>query len=119
MVIAPEHPIITKYKDRISNINTVKEYQEKASKKTEFERTQLIKDKTGVKIEGITAINPVNKKEIPIYISDYVMMNYGTGAITINVTPNNVSHLVVYILKVSSTSFNLKSTNAPVLLPIQ
>ena len=81
MVIAPEHPIITKYKDRISNINTVKEYQEKASKKTEFERTQLIKDKTGVKIEGITAINPVNKKEIPIYISDYVMMNYGTGAI--------------------------------------
>ena len=81
MVIAPEHPIITKYKDRISNINTVKEYQEKASKKTEFERTQIIKDKTGVKIEGITAINPVNKKEIPIYISDYVMMNYGTGAI--------------------------------------
>lgn len=81
MVIAPEHPIITKYKDRISNINTVKEYQDKASKKTEFERTQLIKDKTGVKIEGITAINPVNKKEIPIYISDYVMMNYGTGAI--------------------------------------
>lgn len=81
MAIAPEHPIITKYKDRISNINTVKEYQEKASKKTEFERTQLIKDKTGVKIEGITAINPVNKKEIPIYISDYVMMNYGTGAI--------------------------------------
>ena len=81
MVIAPDHPIITKYKDRISNINTVKEYQEKASKKTEFERTQLIKDKTGVKIEGITAINPVNKKEIPIYISDYVMMNYGTGAI--------------------------------------
>lgn len=81
MVIAPEHPIITKYKDRISNINTVREYQEKASKKTEFERTQLIKDKTGVKIEGITAINPVNKKEIPIYISDYVMMNYGTGAI--------------------------------------
>lgn len=81
MVIALEHPIITKYKDRISNINTVKEYQEKASKKTEFERTQLIKDKTGVKIEGITAINPVNKKEIPIYISDYVMMNYGTGAI--------------------------------------
>ena len=81
MVIAPEHPIITKYKDRISNINTVKEYQEKASKKTEFERTQLIKDKIGVKIEGITAINPVNKKEIPIYISDYVMMNYGTGAI--------------------------------------
>ena len=81
MVIAPEHPIITKYKDRILNINTVKEYQEKASKKTEFERTQLIKDKTGVKIEGITAINPVNKKEIPIYISDYVMMNYGTGAI--------------------------------------
>ena len=81
MVISPEHPIITKYKDKIKNMNIVKEYQENANKKTEFERTQLIKDKTGVKIDGITAINPVNNKEIPIYISDYVMMNYGTGAI--------------------------------------
>lgn len=81
MVIAPEHPLIDKYKDIIKNMNEVLEYREFANKKTEFERTQLVKEKTGVKIDGITAINPVNKKEIPIYISDYVMMNYGTGAI--------------------------------------
>ena len=81
MVIAPEHPIIEKYSDRIQNINELNAYKELCSKKTEFERTQLVKDKSGVKIEGIAAINPVNGKEIPIFISDYVMMGYGTGAI--------------------------------------
>ncbi len=81
MVIAPEHPVIDKYKDRISNIGDIEDYRSQCAKKTEFERTQLIKDKTGVKIRGLSAINPVNGKEIPIYISDYVMMGYGTGAI--------------------------------------
>ena len=81
MVIAPEHPIIEKYEDRISNIDALNAYKEECAKKTEFERTQLVKDKTGVRIEGIAAINPANGKEIPIYISDYVMMGYGTGAI--------------------------------------
>ncbi len=81
MVIAPEHPIIEKYRDRITNISALDDYKTECAKKTEFERTQLVKDKTGVKIEGITAINPANNKEIPIYISDYVMMGYGTGAI--------------------------------------
>ncbi len=81
MVIAPEHPIIDKYADKIGNMDAIKAYREECSKKTEFERTQLVKDKTGVCIDGITAINPVNGKEIPVYISDYVMMGYGTGAI--------------------------------------
>ncbi len=81
MVIAPEHPIIEKYRDRISNIDALDAYKEECAKKTEFERTQLVKDKTGVRIEGLSAINPANGKEIPIYISDYVMMGYGTGAI--------------------------------------
>ena len=81
MVIAPEHPVIEKYKDRITNMDALEAYKEECSKKTEFERTQLVKDKTGVKIEGLSAINPANGKEIPIYISDYVMMGYGTGAI--------------------------------------
>ena len=81
MVIAPEHPIIEKYRDKISNIADLDAYKDECAKKTEFERTQLQKDKTGVKIEGLTGINPVNGKEIPIYISDYVMMGYGTGAI--------------------------------------
>ena len=81
MVIAPEHPVIEKYRDKISNIAELDEYRAECAKKTEFERTQLVKDKTGVKIEGLTAINPVNGKEIPVYISDYVMMGYGTGAI--------------------------------------
>ena len=81
MVIAPEHPYVDLYSGLISNMNEVIDYREKANKKTEFERTQLAKDKTGVKLEGLTAINPVNGKEIPIYISDYVMMSYGTGAI--------------------------------------
>ncbi len=81
MVIAPEHPILDKHKDIISNMDAVEAYREECTKKTEFERTQLVKDKTGVCIQGLTAINPVSGKEIPIYISDYVMMSYGTGAI--------------------------------------
>ncbi len=81
MVIAPEHPIIEANRDKIANIDALDSYREECTKKTEFERTQLVKDKTGVRIEGLTAINPVSGKEIPIYISDYVMMGYGTGAI--------------------------------------
>ena len=81
MVIAPEHPIIQKYRDSISNIDALDAYKAECAKKSEFERTQLVKDKTGVRIEGITAINPITGKEIPVYISDYVMMGYGTGAI--------------------------------------
>ncbi len=81
MVVAPEHPMIDKYQDLINNMDEIKAYREMANKKSELERTQLVKDKTGVKISGLTAINPINDKEIPIYISDYVMMNYGTGAI--------------------------------------
>ena len=81
MVMAPEHPMIDKYADRIANMDAITEYRKECAKKTEFERTQLVKDKTGVKIDGLSGINPVNGKEIPIYISDYVMMGYGTGAI--------------------------------------
>ena len=81
MVIAPEHPIIEKYADKINNIAELEAYKAECAKKTEFERTQLVKDKTGVRIDGIAAINPANGKEIPVYISDYVMMGYGTGAI--------------------------------------
>ncbi len=81
MVIAPEHPMIEQNKEKIANIEALEDYKKECAKKTEFERTQLVKDKTGVKIDGLTAINPVNNKEIPIYISDYVMMGYGTGAI--------------------------------------
>lgn len=81
MVIAPEHPIIQKYRDSIANIADLDSYKAECAKKSEFERTQLVKDKTGVKIDGLTAINPITGKEIPIYISDYVMMGYGTGAI--------------------------------------
>ena len=81
MVIAPEHPMIEKYRDSIRNIDTLDAYKAECAKKSEFERTQLVKDKTGVKIEGLTGINPITEKEVPIYISDYVMMGYGTGAI--------------------------------------
>lgn len=81
MVMAPEHPLIDKYSERISNMDEVEKYRTECGKKTEFERTQLVKDKTGVKLDGLTAVNPVNGKEIPIFISDYVMMGYGTGAI--------------------------------------
>ncbi len=81
MVIAPEHPIIEKYRASIGNIAALDAYKDECAKKSEFERTQLVKDKTGVKIEGLSAINPVNGKEIPIYVADYVMMGYGTGAI--------------------------------------
>ena len=81
MVMAPEHPVLDTYRDRITNAAALDEYRELCAKKTEFERTQLNKDKTGVKIEGLCAIHPITGKEIPIYISDYVMMGYGTGAI--------------------------------------
>lgn len=81
MVIAPEHPIIQKYRNGIANIADLDAYKTECAKKSEFERTQLVKDKTGVKIDGLTGINPITGKEIPIYISDYVMMGYGTGAI--------------------------------------
>ena len=81
MVIAPEHPLIDKNKDIIENMDEIYKYREVASKKTEFERIELVKDKTGVLIKGIKAINPVNGKSVPIYTSDYVMMGYGTGAI--------------------------------------
>ena len=81
MVIAPEHPIIEKYKDSIKNFDELDAYKKECAKKSEFERTQLVKDKTGVRIDGLTAINPITEKEIPVYISDYVMMGYGTGAI--------------------------------------
>lgn len=81
MVIAPEHPVIQKYRNSIANIADLDAYKTECAKKSEFERTQLVKDKTGVKIDGLTAINPITGKEIPIYISDYVMMGYGTGAI--------------------------------------
>ncbi len=81
MVMAPEHPMLDKYKSMIANFDEVESYRAECAKKTEFERTQLVKDKTGVKLEGFVGINPVNKKEIPIFISDYVMMGYGTGAI--------------------------------------
>ncbi len=81
MVIAPEHPIIEKLADKITNLDALNAYKAECAKKTEFERTQLVKDKTGVRIEGITATNPITGKEIPIFIADYVMMGYGTGAI--------------------------------------
>ena len=81
MVIAPEHDLIDKYADRITNMDAITAYRQECAKKTEFERTQLVKDKTGVKIQGIEAVNPVNGEKIPIFIADYVMMGYGTGAI--------------------------------------
>ncbi len=81
MVMSPEHPLIAKWADKIENIDEVRAYQELASKKSDFERTELAKDKTGVKLSGVTAINPVNNTEIPIFISDYVLISYGTGAI--------------------------------------
>ncbi len=81
MVIAPEHPLIEKYADKLKNLDAINAYKAECAKKTEFERTQLVKDKTGVKLEGIEAVNPVNGKKIPIFIADYVMMGYGTGAI--------------------------------------
>ena len=81
MVVSPEHPILDKYKDEIGNWSDIEAYREQAAKKSDFERSELAKDKTGVCIGGLTAINPVNGKEIPIYVSDYVLMSYGTGAI--------------------------------------
>ncbi|MDO5573029.1 MAG: leucine--tRNA ligase [bacterium] len=81
MVVSPEHPFLDKYKDTIKNWNEIIAYREMAAKKSDFERTELAKEKTGVNIDGFTAINPVNGKEIPVWVSDYVLMTYGTGAI--------------------------------------
>ena len=81
MVMSPEHPYIEKWADRITNMDAVREYQEVSARKSDFERTEMAKEKTGVRLEGVAAINPVNGKEIPIFISDYVLMSYGTGAI--------------------------------------
>ena len=81
MVMSPEHPLIQKWADKITNMDEVSAYKQEATKKSDFERTELAKDKTGVKINGVTAINPVNGKEIPIFIADYVLISYGTGAI--------------------------------------
>ena len=81
MVISPEHPYIEKWADKLSNMEEIRAYQEKAARKSDFERTEMAKDKTGVELKGIRAINPVNGREIPIFISDYVLMTYGTGAI--------------------------------------
>ena len=81
MVIAPEHPLIDEYKDQLSNYDEVINYRNTAAAKSDFERTELVKDKTGVILQGIKGINPVNEKEIPIFVSDYVLMSYGTGAI--------------------------------------
>ena len=81
MVMSPEHPLIEKWADSLTNLNAVRAYQAEAAKKSDFERTELAKDKTGVRLEGVCAINPVTDKEIPIFISDYVLISYGTGAI--------------------------------------
>ena len=81
MVVSPEHPMLEKYKDEIKNMDAIRAYQEQAARKSDFERSELAKDKTGVEIDGIRAVNPVNGKEIPIWVSDYVLMSYGTGAI--------------------------------------
>jgi len=81
MVISPEHPMIEKWADKISNMDEIKKYQEAAARKSDFERTEVAKEKTGIRIDGVNAINPVNNKEIPIFISDYVLVSYGTGAI--------------------------------------
>ncbi|MCH5296233.1 MAG: leucine--tRNA ligase [Ruminococcus sp.] len=81
MVISPEHPLIEKWADKLSNMEAIREYQAAAARKSDFERTEVAKEKTGVKLEGVKAINPVNNTEIPIFISDYVLVSYGTGAI--------------------------------------
>ena len=81
MVVSPEHPMLDKYKEDIRNWDAIQDYREQAAKKSDFERSELAKEKTGVAIDGLTAINPVNEKEIPIWVSDYVLMSYGTGAI--------------------------------------
>ena len=81
MVISPEHPYIEKWADKLGNLSAIRDYQALAAKKSDFERTEIVKEKTGVKLEGVMGINPVNGREIPIFLSDYVLMTYGTGAI--------------------------------------
>ena len=81
MVISPEHPMVEKWADKLANIDAIRAYREEAARKSDFERTELVKEKTGVQLDGVRAINPVNGREIPIFVSDYVLMSYGTGAI--------------------------------------
>ena len=81
MVLSPEHPILDEFKDKIKNFADIKNYRDESAKKSDFERTEMVKEKTGVKIEGISAINPLTKEEIPVFVSDYVLMSYGTGAV--------------------------------------
>ncbi|MGP1568159.1 MAG: leucine--tRNA ligase [Peptoanaerobacter stomatis] len=81
MVLSPEHPILDEFKDRIKNFADIKNYRDESAKKSDFERTEMVKEKTGVKIEGLSAINPLTKEEIPVFVSDYVLMSYGTGAV--------------------------------------
>ena len=81
MVVSPEHPILEKYKSEIKNWDEIAAYQEQAARKSDFERSELAKEKTGVEIDGLRAVDPVNDAEIPIWVSDYVLMSYGTGAI--------------------------------------
>ena len=81
MVLSPEHALLNKWKDQIKNWDEVQAYQEAAARKSDFERTEVAKDKTGVRLDGVAAINPVNGKEFPVFISDYVLTTYGTGAI--------------------------------------
>ena len=81
MVVSPEHPYLEKWADKLQNMDEIKAYQEQAARKSDFERTEVAKEKTGVKLQGVSAINPLTGKEIPIFISDYVLVSYGTGAI--------------------------------------
>ncbi|MFR5865798.1 MAG: hypothetical protein ACLUFV_12000 [Acutalibacteraceae bacterium] len=81
MVIAPEHPLVEKWRGRLTNYDEVAAYREQAARKSDFERTEMAKDKTGVRLDGVAAVNPVTGKEIPIFVSDYVLITYGTGAI--------------------------------------
>ena len=81
MVVSPEHPFIEKWADKLANMEEIRAYQAEAAKKSDFERTEVAKDKTGVQLDGVRAVNPLTGKEIPIFISDYVLVSYGTGAI--------------------------------------
>ena len=104
MVISPEHPLIEKWADKLENLDAVRAYQQEAAHKSDFERTEMNKDKTGVRLQGVMGINPVNDTEIPIFISDYVLTSYGTGAImavrlTIPATGNLPRSLTCPLLK--------------------
>ena len=90
MVVSPEHPFIEKWADKLQNLDAVRAYQAEAAKKSDFERTEVAKDKTGVRLEGVEAINPLTGTTIPIFISDYVLVSYGTGAIM--AVPHSATH---------------------------